>query len=122
MPKASIGVAASLLVAASATGVSAADEFKLDYRIERTEATKLSLAQCTQILRQTAQAMAIPVSVSDESLPAVAVFGGLGDGKGSIVGLLHHGWGQDSPPRPRHRLPAGLHGRGLRRPRPSLSA
>lgn len=85
MPKASIGVAASLLVAASATGAIAADEFKLDYRIERTEAAKLSLAQCTQILRQTAQEMAIPVSVSDESLPAVAVFGGLGDGKGSIV-------------------------------------
>lgn len=85
MLKASIGVAANLLAAASASGVSASDDFKLNYRIERTEATKLSLAQCTQILRQTAQEMRIPASVSDESQPAVAVFGGPGDGKGSIV-------------------------------------
>lgn len=85
MQKTLIGVAVTVLSAASAFNASASDDFKLDYRIERTDAAKLSLAQCTQILRRTAQASGIPVMVSDPSEPAVAITGGPSDGRGAIV-------------------------------------
>ncbi|MDP4025767.1 DUF6180 family protein [Methylobacterium sp. NEAU 140] len=64
--------------------VSPGDRFKIE-GCRRTDAAKLSLAQCTQILRRTAQASGIPVTVSDPSEPTVAITGGRGDGKGAIV-------------------------------------
>lgn len=73
------------LIAASSIGASANDDFKLEYRIERIDAGRLSLAKCTETLRRTAQESGIPVATSDPREQAVVVSGGPRDGKGAII-------------------------------------
>ncbi|AWN38667.1 DUF6180 family protein [Methylobacterium radiodurans] len=73
------------LIAASTIGARANDDFKLEYRIERIDAGRLSVGRCTETLRRTAQENSIPVAVSDPRDEAVVISGGPRDGKGAII-------------------------------------